>query len=166
MLKSEPRVVLYDTLREKTYNDFQRLDKFPELCRLLARDPAILRVAYSWDGTAARELDFERVCRAVYCCTRLTFAVEEVDQYCAPTWLPTYLDQIVSLGRHRDLSLWVASRRPKEIHPLIRSQANRVTSFCQTEDADLQWCRQVIGDLADRLPSLKLYESVTWEDTT
>jgi len=164
MLRTEPRVVLYDTLKEKTYNEFSRIEGFPALCRFLATNPAIFRVAYSWDGTAPRELDFERVCEAVFCCRGLTFAVEEVDQYCNSSFLPRHLDMIVSLGRHRDLSVWVASRRPKEIHPLIRSQANQVVSFAQTEPADLEWSRQVIGDLSADLPGLKKYRSLTWKD--
>lgn len=164
MLRQEPRFVLYDTLKEKTYDEFQRVEDFPALCRVLAQDPPMFRIAYSWNGLAAREVDFERVCEAVYCSHGMTFAVEEVDQFSAPTYLPRHLDMLVSLGRHRDLSVWVASRRPKEIHALIRSQANRVVSFSQTEPADLEWSRQVVGDLAGRLPSLKKFEHVTWED--
>ncbi len=165
LLRAEPRVVLYDTLKEKEYDELERIEKFPELCRALAADKPIFRYAYSWDGTADREIDFERVCRAVYCCHRLTFAIEEVDQFCSPSFLPKHLDMIVSLGRHRDLSVWVASRRPKEIHPLIRSQANTVISFAQTEPADLEWSAQVMGSMVEKLPRLKKFRSVTWQDT-
>lgn len=164
MLRAEPRFLVYDTLKEKAYDEFTRIEGFPALCRFLASNPAIFRVAYSWDGTSSREIDFERVCQAVYCCRGITFAIEEVDQFCNAAYLPVSLDLIVSLGRHRDLSVWVASRRPKEIHPLIRSQANQVVSFAQTEPADLEWSRQVIGEMADRLPGLKKRESMTWND--
>jgi len=165
MIRSEPRVLLYDTLHEPTYDEFSRMDKFPELCKFLSSNPAIFRVAYSWDGIAPHELDFDRVCRAVYACRRMTFAVDEIDLFTSPSFLPRSLDKVVSLGRHRELSIWVATRRPKEVHPLIRSQANRVLSFAQTEPADLDWSRQVMGDMADSLPSLKQYESRCWHDT-
>ena len=164
MIASEPRVLLYDTLKEPTYDKLKRVEKFPELCKLLIANPAVFRVAYSWDGVAEHEVDFDRVCNAVYACRGLTFAVDEVDLFTSPTFIPRPLDKVISLGRHRGISLWVASRRPKEIHSLIRSQANRVMSFAQTEPADLEWCRQVMGSQADELPGLGQYKSLTWFD--
>lgn len=164
MLSREPRAVLYDTLREPTYDKFTRIGSFPELCKFLAANPAVFRVAYSWDGVASHEVDFDRACRAAYACRRLTFAVDEVDLFTSPSYIPRPFDRLVSLGRHRELSVWVATRRPKEVHPLIRSQANMVVSFAQTEPADLEWSRQVMGSGADRLPALRLYERVVWTD--
>lgn len=166
MLRPEARFVLYDTLREPTYNEFQRVESFPELCRLLAKDPPIFRVAFSWNGVAEREIDFARVCEAVYCSRSLVFAVDEIDTFCAPTYTPRHLDMIVSLGRHRGISFWGATRRPKEIPALIRAQANEVISYTQTEPADLDWCRQVMGERADELPGLGKYKAFEWRDGT
>ena len=166
MIRGEPRVLLYDTLHEPAYDEFRRIDKFPELCKLLIENPPIFRVAYSWDGVAEHETDFDRACHAVFACRGLTFAVEEVEMFTSPSFIPKSLRKIVSLGRHRELSLWIATRRPKEVHPLIRSQANRVVSFSQSEPADLEWCRQVMGDMTDGLPQLdpNKHQSVTWYD--
>jgi hypothetical protein len=163
-LKSEPRVLLFDTLRERTYDDFQRIDSFPELCRFLARSPRFFHVAYSWHGDVTREEDFERVCDAVMACRSLVFAVDEVDLYCSPTYLPRGLDMAVSIGRHQGISVWCATRRPKEVHPLIRSQSSRITSFAQTEPGDLEWCRAVMGDMTEQLPKLPRYKAVEWSD--
>lgn len=163
-LRLEPRVVLYDTLREDTYNSYTRVETYRELCHKLLEDRPVFRLAYSWPGDVEREADFERFCKAVYCCRNLAVGVEEIDQFCSASFMPHSLDLVVSLGRHRQLSLYCASRRPKEIHPLIRSQAVEVISFLQTEPADLEWCRAVMGAGADELPSLEQYEYVHWTD--
>jgi len=164
MIRPEPRVLLYDTLHEKTFDEFTRIDKFDALCKLLLSNPPIFRVAFTWDGVAEPDVDFDRVCRAVYACQNLVFAVEEVDQFTSPSFIPRDLRKIVSLGRHRELSVWVASRRPKEIHPLIRSQCNMVVTFTQHEQADIDWLRQAIGDQALTAKDLPWHESITWTD--
>ena len=163
-IRPEPRVLLYDTLHEKTYDEFTRVDRFDELCKILLSNPPIFRIAFTWDGTAGHELDFDRVCRAVYACRSLVFCVDEIDQFVSPMFIPRQLDKIVSLGRHRELSLWVATRRPKEIHPLIRSQVNQVVTFTQTEKADVDWMRQVMGDQALQAHELAPYQALTWTD--
>jgi YD repeat-containing protein len=166
LIQSEPRVLLFDTLHEPTYDAFRRVNDFGRLVDVLNEDAAIFRVAYSWQGRLSREEDFDYVCRAVYGSHDLLFAVEEIDLFCSPQSMPRYLDMIISLGRHRGLSFVCASRRPKEIHPLIRSQANEIISYTQTEPGDLEWCQQVMGhDLASRLPELPPFESIVWRDS-
>jgi hypothetical protein len=151
-------------LKEKTYNAFKRIESFSELCTFLASNPPVFRVAYSWPGDVERDDDFERVCRAVYACKFLTFGVDECDQFMGPNFLPRHLDMLVSLGRHRDLSFIGASRRPKEIHPLIRAQASEIHSFQQTEPLDLDWCYQVMGEQTERLPTLPPFYALVWRD--
>jgi hypothetical protein len=163
-LDGEPRIVVYDTLHEAAYDDFHRIDDIGDLADRLIANPPIIRLAYTWNGKAARDVDFDRVCAAVYCCRNLVFAIDEVDLFCSPNFTPRHLDMIVSLGRHRGLSVYCATRRPKEIPATIRAQAARVISFRQSEPADLEWCRQVMGAMADRLPGLAEYQRLTWDD--
>ena len=164
LLESESRFLLYNTLGEPEYSRFETVGSFPELVRALKTPRTFLRLNYIWDGRLEREADFEYVCQAAYETGKLTFAVDEVDTYCAPNFLPRHLDRIVSLGRHRDINFWCATRRPKEIPPLIRAQATRVVSFVQHEAADIEWCRQVMGDDAFTLPNLGRYKALDWQD--
>lgn len=164
LLEQEPRFVLYNTLGEPTYGSFPSVDSFPSLLAALENPAPLLRVNYIWDGRMGREKDFEFVCQAVYEKGDCVFAVDEVDLFTSPNFLPRHLDRIVSLGRHRNIRFFCATRRPKEIPPLIRAQAGTIISFRQTEPLDLEWCQQVMGEEAGRLPTLGQYKPVVWSD--
>lgn len=164
LLRQEPRFVLYNTLGEPTYGEFPCVGSFPALLSSLSSRSAILRLNYVWDGRLDRERDFEFVCQAVYEAGNVVFAVDEIDLFCSGVFVPRHLDRIVSLGRHRNIKLYCATRRPKEIPPLIRAQAGTVISFRQTEPLDLEWCKQVMGDDAENLPTLRQFEPFVWDD--
>jgi DNA helicase HerA-like ATPase len=101
----------------------------------------------------------------VYETGNLVFAVDEIDLFTSPNFLPRHLDRIVSLGRHRNIRFYCATRRPKEIPPLIRAQAGTVISFQQTEPLDLEWCKAVMGSDAENLPTLPQYQAFEWSDS-
>ena len=142
-----------------------RVGNFAELCGRLSKSHKVFSIAYNGKEQRPRAEDFDLFCRAAYACTSIAVAVDEIDLHINSQWMPESLDNLVSLGRHRDISLYCATRRPKEIHPLIRSQAHQVISYQQTEPADLEWCRAVMGDKAEGLPTLGLHEAIVWNDT-
>lgn len=163
IIRAAPRVVIYDTLAHPDYDEFHRISSFPELCRFLASNPPVFRVAYTWDGESVdQEEDFDRVCRAVYLCRNLVFAVEEVSEFCSPSFLPRPLRRIVALGRHPGISFYCTSQVPSQVHSLIRSQASRIISFTQIEPVHLAWCRAVMGEWANALPELPRHHAVDW----
>lgn len=163
-LSQQPRFVLYDTLTESTYERFQRVTDFDTLCNEIQKDT--FRIAYHGIEGLTIEEDFDFCCRLIYAQGNMTFSVDEIDLHCSPTSMPQSLENIVSIGRHRNIDFYCASRRPYAIHPLIRSQANRIYSFNQTEPRDLDWCAQVMSsDLIERLPLLARYNHIEWNDS-
>lgn len=68
--------------------------------------------------------------------------------------LPGWANDIVFLGRHRDVSMIVTAQRAASIPIEIRSQAHRVVSFAQHEGDDLKWLRGFFGNDIEKLPSL------------
>lgn len=66
---------------------------------------------------------------------------------------PAY-DEIITRGRHKNISLNIMALRPYALPIDLRAQATRITCYRQTEKADVDWVRGRIGDMALQLPSL------------
>jgi len=135
---------------------------------MLKENPSIFRINYQWNGELDQIEDFEYVASLAYACKNIVFVIEEVSLFCNPSYVPRPLAKIVSIGRHRNLSLYCTSQTPKQINTLIRSQSSEIISFSQTEPAHIEWCRAVMGDKADIINSLKPFQALKWtpEKTT
>lgn len=163
-LKGERRVIVWDLLRERAYEKYQALESFDDLCTVLGENTTVLRARYSPTGDVPIQQDFDRVCEAVLESRGFVFAVEEIDLVSSPRRMPHPLERIVSIGRHYDLSLYAASRRPHAIHPHIRAQAHQITTFIQTEPRDIKWLQEVMGERALGVPRLGRFKSIDWRD--
>lgn len=158
------RFVVYNTLGESTY-PYESIKSIPELCDRLAGAPRRLAVAYRGVELPLEE-DFDSFCRAVWATGDLTIGIDEIDMMSSPTFMPFSLERLVSLGRHRAISVWCVTRRPYLVHPLIRSQAVEIVSFRQTEPRDVAWCREAMGDEAEELPRLAEFQAHVWRDAS
>ena len=161
-----PRCLLFDSIGESTYDRMERIGSFGRLCQRLAEDPPCFQIAYrGYDSELPREVDFDRFCRAAYCSSDLLVIVEEADLFCTPHKIREPFQQIIETGRHREISLWVATRHAGRLHMNLRSQANRIVTFRQIEPRHLKWIEEAVGpELAERLPHLAQYEAVVWRD--
>lgn len=72
---------------------------------------------------------FDYLCGLVLAHGQLTLIIDEVDNFTTSQYLPMYFRRIVKYGRHRQIGLIAAARRPMEMNKLIRSQANRFVVF-------------------------------------
>lgn len=72
---------------------------------------------------------FDFFCALVLAKGNMTLIVDEIDNYCTSYYMPPYLKKIIKIGRHQNVNLIAVCRRPKEMNPLIRSQANRFVVF-------------------------------------
>ena len=163
-LSQQTRFVLYNTLGEPTYSEFETVTDFDVLAEKLKKNSGLIRVNYCRLSPLSMADDFNMVCEAVKASSNIIFAVDEIDLHTNPNMLPEPFEYLVSIGRHRGISVWVISRRPYLIHSLIRSQASTVITFNQTEPRDIEWLKQVIGEQVNRLPSLKQYEPLIWQE--
>lgn len=62
---------------------------------------------------------------------------------------------IVFLGRHRNVSLLVTAQRAASIPIEMRSQASRIVTFAQTEGDDIGWLRGAFGSQIDNVATLQ-----------
>ncbi len=164
-LKLLPKVILYDTLGEDTYNEFERCTTFNELVERLKQQRSYFRIAYRGYGDKLQmDVDFEFCCRAILACENIHFAVEEIGLHCNSWKIPPALQTIISAGRHRNISFSCTSQRASNVHPLIRALSTDIITFLQTEPRDIEWLREVIGDRADDVPNLPQYQFIHWND--
>lgn len=77
--------------------------------------------------------------------------------------IPEWLSEIVFLGRHRNVSLVVTAQRAASIPIDIRSQANRLVTFQQTEMNDTGWLDNYLPPEAD-VTTLDRFECYDSED--
>lgn len=149
---------------EPTYSGFQQVTEFDELCNILESNRSNFHVSYRGTDLSMEE-DFSFVCRAIYSAGNICFAVDEVDLHSSPVSMPKPFEYLISIGRHRNVDVYVASRRCYSIHPLIRSQTNELFTFIQTEPRDISWLAELIGkEKAETTSSLGQFKYLYWND--
>ena len=74
-------------------------------------------------------ITFDYLCGLCLARGSMTLIVDEVDNYATSQYLTDNFRKIIKRGRHREVNLVSATRRPMEMNKLIRSQANRFIVF-------------------------------------
>jgi len=120
-----------------------------------------------WAATALmpRDSGVTGYARAVH---GVTFICDEVDLW-APNNNGIHPDvrAAVQRGRHYEINILAATRRPAECHRDISSQADVLVTFRQHEPRDVAWLAGAGGqDLADVARELDKYEYATFEADT
>lgn len=72
--------------------------------------------------------------------------------------------QIINQGRHRDLRVLAASRRPRWVPRDLTASAKMICAFRTTEPRDLEYLRDTMGEAARGLPQLGDHEYLRWTD--
>jgi len=79
--------------------------------------------------------------------------------------MPDWAKRLCFFGRHRECSLTLIAQRPTYIPIDIRSQANRVITFCQHEDSDMQWLGDFFGrERMDRMLTIPKFTCFDWHN--
>jgi hypothetical protein len=81
--------------------------------------------------------------------------------------LEDWANRAIFLGRHVRLNLLLVAQRASKIPIDIRSQANRVITFCQTEPDDVAAVSERIGrDWREEIPKLPPLTCLDWSGGT
>jgi hypothetical protein len=175
-----PRVVVWDPLDEYSAalglerlslaqfcfragrGDFRR-----GLVRVSVAPPGVKRDAkgkVSWDLAAA----FDEWCLAVESIGNVCAVVEEVSLVASPSSVPDAFKRLLSVGRHRAVSLVVVGQRFAQHPRLSTAMASEVRAFRQTEPSDLGDLDKRLGPSADGVTpstvarSLQRGSCITW----
>ncbi len=77
--------------------------------------------------------------------------------------LPEWGKRHVFYGRHRNCSLLLIAQRPTYMPIDVRSQANRVITFCQHEGTDMDWLQDFFGkERVKQLSTLPKFMCFDW----
>lgn len=68
--------------------------------------------------------------------------------------IPSWLRDIVFLGRHRSAGILVTAQRAASVPIDLRSQVSRLVTFAQSEGDDLAWLKPFVGIDIKMLPGL------------
>ena len=163
ILPTKSRLIVYDTLGEYSpfgvvISNLSDLANFWTQCH-----HGNFRIIY-------QPLDpfgeFEIICKLVFECGDLCFCVEEIDSFISrnPAGLDYSFLNIVQRGRHKHIELMAITQRPFAIPPILRSQTKIFYSFCQMESRDIDWYKNIYGDRAEELRTLKTFEYLAYEN--
>jgi len=107
-------------------------------------------------------LTFDYLCRLAYIRGDLTFAVDELHEFCPNQHgaIPRYFKKLCLHGRHRAVGIVGVSQRPANIHKDFFSQAARVHVF-RLLFGDLDALRRMVPNI-DRACRFKRGEFLTF----
>lgn len=154
------RLIVYDLCREypvQYYNGDEMLDLLEERQDGIESLPEKFRIGV-WkneDADVAGALAFAEGNSTLVC--------EEMSTlYSRGQNMDAWLREIVFIGRHRRVSLVATAQRAASIPIDLRSQANRVVSFQQAEQRDMQWLEDYFGERAEEISSLPELECLDY----
>jgi len=154
------RVIIFDLLGEFTY--FDTAYNLREFFEILSRIKDENFFVLNFYNPKNSEEDFHVVCEAVNRLKDVTLVVDEIDYFCSTHSIPKQFDEIVKRGRHQALQLIVATRRPHEIPPIIRSQVSQLITFRHIEPRDLEYLRSIIEIPEEEISKLPEFHYVKW----
>ena len=70
--------------------------------------------------------------------------IDEVDRYCTPHQIRPGLEWLINCGRHFNLSILAASRRPHKVHRDLTAQADVIVVHQMHEARDLEYMSDFI----------------------
>jgi energy-coupling factor transporter ATP-binding protein EcfA2 len=155
LARTLPRCIIWDTLGE--YQVDRRIFDLDDLIDFLIEDqknPHFFSVAYDSHQPVD---DFPDFCRAILARGDIYLVVEELDLLSTPFQTPVEFAKLIKYGRHYGIQLVGVSRRPAEISRLFTSQCSRFVIFNQREPKDIVYFRSIIGDAANKLPTMPVY---------
>lgn len=154
------RVIIFDLLGEFTYFEtaYNLKDFFQKLSSMKNENFFVL----NYYNPKNSEDDFLTICKAINRLKNIMFVVDEIDYFCTTHSIPKEFDEIVKRGRHQELQLMVACRRPHEIPTIIRSQLSQLITFRHIEPRDLQYLGEIIHLEEDQISRLEQFNFISW----
>jgi hypothetical protein len=141
------------------------LDELQQRVRDRRHDSGVLRVAVRPTWRKELKEDFEVFCRCARRIGALTAVIEEVSNVASPNSVGLQFNRLIVAGRHRGISLVVVGQRYAQFPRVATGKASMLVTFRQTENADVEYLRERLGDVADQVKQLEPRHFVTWTPT-
>lgn len=132
--KIYPRRVIFDALDEYNPSDYKNanvvysFEGFVSSIQTLEKEKKFILI-YKIDVTEDLAITyFNSSMEILYHLGNVCIVIEEIQDYCSPYKIPSWLKKGMTSGRHKILSFFMTTQRPSFIHGDIFSQATNV--FC------------------------------------
>jgi hypothetical protein len=141
------------------------IEELVERTRDRRHESGVLRLAVrpSWRQELGK--DHEIFCRCARRIGALTAITEEVSFVASPHSIGFQFQRLIVAGRHRGISLVVVGQRYAQFPRVATGNASLLVTFRQTENADVDYLRERLGDVADQVRTLAPRHFVTWTPT-
>lgn len=106
---------------------------------------------------------FEELCITAYKCQKISLFIDEIDFYCgASLSKKSAFYEIIHTGRHKEIDLYTASRRPANISRDLTSQTDIFYLTMVTENRDFDYIKQAFGEeVAEHLKTIEKFNFLT-----
>lgn len=152
------RVIVFDLLGEFDANIFT-LKRFFEKLSAEKKERFFF---FSYFNPKTTDEDFERICKAVNRLNDVLFVVDELDYFTSAVSCPAAFSEIIKRGRHQEIGVICATRRPHEIPRLVTSQVTELVTFRHVEPRDLAYLKDICGLEPERVQSLPDFSYLQW----
>jgi DNA helicase HerA-like ATPase len=163
VIEKYPRIVVFDPLHEYENGDvITTLDEFAERMK---ENPKEFYLVLRFLGTDVKtsELMFEYASRIIWNVGDIMLVLEEAEIFLDSSDKNSFINYLISFGRHKGVSLVGIGRRPVELAIRLRSQFTSIVTFRQSEPNDLRYLEMLGFDSAE-VASLGQYEFLTEGD--
>lgn len=158
------RVIIFDLLGEFRY--YETALNLQDFFLLLSKKRKEDFFFINYYNPKNSEGDFNVICKAINKLNDILFVVDELDYFCSANYIPNAFSEIIKRGRHQNLNVIIATRRPHEIPRLVTSQLTEFITFRHIEPRDLTYIKDAIGIEPENIQTLKDFEYLKWKENS
>jgi hypothetical protein len=165
------RVIIFNTAGVKSFDKlgWQQVSTPEELEKICYEankaGNASVRVVYT-PLAGDRTRHFEACNRIVMCYGAFVYAVDEVDSFMQPNFMPPEMYEVVNYGRHHDVAMIATARNSAQVARQYTSMLTEICVFCMTEPIYLKYFESTCGpETAAKIPTLAQHNYVRWMST-
>lgn len=152
-----PRVVTFDYMHEHSNGEIvTSFDEFGFLLNSYHKNQTknfhiIIQFSREAENTAA---EFNECLRVLWYMGGVFVRVEEIHNYCTTHFMPHWLGQCLTTGRHKNMGMLFTTQMPRYTNKALISQCEHLFCGQLHERHDIEYVRSVLHDRAYDLPAL------------
>jgi DNA helicase HerA-like ATPase len=124
-------------------------------------DPAVTLVVFQPHGEVWA--DFEQFQQTIFGKREIAVIVDEASLLGSPQRISPALDQLIRLGRTKDIDIFLTAHRPQDLNGIVFSLADTFCFFHTTHPRDLQRIEDFTSaELRERVQQLGPHEFACW----
>lgn len=143
--------MLYPMYNRRVYWDIKHMNSDLLTCSSLATTPAELVASFKngkqsilYQPRDIHSYDFNSVCEIIYNLGNCALFVDEAFKVCSPAWIEPWHEQIMTLGRERNVGIVNLTQRPRRCHNTVISEAEHFFVFRLQLETDIAKVKEIL----------------------